>query len=371
MGFRELRRVAYHARRGQFVVGGQLSRYESSNLENPAFGNAHCSVLSLSREHRAIGRRNRDKEIIVKSGSRLEEVLESGQFAVTAEAGAPKGNLPDVMRKKGELLKSSCDALNVTDNQAAVVRMSSLAGCVLLKETGAEPVLQMVVRDRNRLALQSDILGAAALGIRNVLCLAGDHQQLGNHPGAAGVYDIDAVQLIQMMKQLRDEHRVLSGEPIKGDVPLYIGAVANPFADPLELHLVTLAKKIRAGADFIQTQAIFDLPRFVAWMQKVRELGLHEKAHILASVLPIKSIEMARRMFRVVPGIKFPDGLMERIEQAADAKEVGISFCVELIEQLKRVPGVHGVHIMAVAWEDAVPGIVKESGLLPRPARPH
>ena len=306
----------------------------------------------------------------MKSGSRLEKILESGQFAVTAEAGPPKGSLPDGMRKKGELLKSSCDAINVTDNQAAMVRMSSLAGCLLLKETGAEPVLQMVVRDRNRLALQSDILGAAALGIRNVLCLAGDHQRLGNHPTAAGAYDIDPIQLIQMIKTLRDEHRVESGETISGDVPLYIGAVAHPFADPWELHMITLAKKIRAGADFIQTQAIYELPRFIAWMDKVREQGLHEKAHILASVLPIKSVEMARRMRSGVPGMRLPDELVERIERAADAKAEGVSICVEMIEQLKRVPGVHGIHIMAVAGEDAVPGIVKKAGLSPRPEGP-
>jgi methylenetetrahydrofolate reductase (NADPH) len=306
----------------------------------------------------------------VKSGSRLEKILESGQFAVTAEAGPPKGSLPDAMRRKGELLKSSCDAINVTDNQAAVVRMSSLAGCLLLKETGAEPVLQMVVRDRNRLALQSDILGAAALGIRNVLCLAGDHQRLGNHPTAAGAYDIDPIQLIQMIKTLRDEHRVESGETISGDVPLYIGAVAHPFADPWELHMITLAKKIRAGADFIQTQAIYELPRFIAWMDKVREQGLHEKAHILASVLPIKSVEMARRMRSGVPGMRLPDELVERIERAADAKAEGVSICVEMIEQFKRVPGVHGIHIMAVAGEDAVPGIVKKAGLSPRPEGP-
>jgi methylenetetrahydrofolate reductase (NADPH) len=305
----------------------------------------------------------------VKSGSRLEEILESGQFAVTGEAGPPKGSSPDGMRKKGELLRSSCDAINVTDNQAAVVRMSSLAGCLLLMQTGAEPVLQMVVRDRNRLALQSDILGAAALGIRNVLCLAGDHQRLGNHPTAAGAYDIDPIQLIQMIKTLRDDHRVESGETITGEVPLYIGTVAHPFAEPLELHMITLAKKIRAGADFIQTQAIYELPRFMAWMDKVRGQGLHEKAHILASVLPIKSVEMARRMRSGVPGMRLPDELVERIERAADAKAEGIRICVETIEQLKRVPGVHGIHIMAVASEDSVPGIVKAAGLSPRPER--
>jgi methylenetetrahydrofolate reductase (NADPH) len=306
----------------------------------------------------------------VKSGSRLEEILESGQFAVTGEAGPPKGSSPDGMRKKGELLKSSCDAINVTDNQAAVVRMSSLAGCLLLMQTGAEPVLQMVVRDRNRLALQSDILGAAALGIRNVLCLAGDHQRLGNHPTAAGAYDIDPIQLIQMIKTLRDDHRVESGETISGEVPLYIGTVAHPFAEPLELHMITLAKKIRAGADFIQTQAIYEVPRFIAWMDKVREQGLHEKAHILASVLPIKSVEMARRMRSGVPGMRVPDELVERIERAADAKAEGIRICVETIEQLKHVSGVHGIHIMAVASEDSVPGIVKTAGLSPRPQRP-
>ena len=305
----------------------------------------------------------------MKSGSRLEKILESGQFAVTAEAGPPKGSLPDGMRKKGDLLRSSCDAINVTDNQAAVVRMSSLAGCLLIKETGAEPVLQMVVRDRNRLALQSDILGAAALGIRNVLCLAGDHQRLGNHPTAAGAYDIDPIQLIQMLKTMRDEHRAENGETISGEVPLYIGTVAHPFADPWELHMITLAKKIRAGADFIQTQAIYDLPRFIAWMDKVRAQGLHEKAHILASVLPIKSVEMVRRM-REVPGMRVPDELAERIERAADAKAAGARICVELIEQLKQVPGVHGIHIMAMAGEDAVPGIVKDAGLLPRPELP-
>jgi methylenetetrahydrofolate reductase (NADPH) len=293
--------------------------------------------------------------------------LESGQFAVTAEAGAPKGSLPEAMRKKGELLKDWCEALNVTDNQAAVVRMSSFAGCLLLKETGAEPVLQMVVRDRNRLALQSDLLGAAALGIRNVLCLAGDHQQVGNHPGAAGVYDIDAIQLIQMIQGLRDEHRVMSGDKISGEVPLYIGAVTNPFASPFELHMLTFAKKIRGGADFIQTQAIFEVPRFIDWMEKVRERGLHEQVHILASVLPMKSVEMARRMRNGVPGVRVPSELVERIEQAADARAEGTRICIEIIEQLRSVPGVHGVHIMAVAGEDAVPCIVKDAGLSPRP----
>jgi 5,10-methylenetetrahydrofolate reductase len=304
---------------------------------------------------------------IVKSGSKLERVLEGGHFAVTAEAGPPKGSQAEVMLKKGALLKDSCDAVNVTDNQIAVVRMSSLAGCVLLQRSGAEPVLQVALRDRNRLAVQSDLLGAAALGIRNVLCIAGDHPQLGNHPSSMGVYDLDPVQLIQIIKELRDEHRLQNGQFVSGEVPMYIGAVANPTLDKTGLGLLGLRKKIAAGADFIQTQAVFDLESFRAWMAEVRQQGLHERVHILAGVLPIKSLEMAKRMREGIPGLRIPAELLERMEQAADAGAVGARFCVELIEKLRAEPGVRGVHIMAVAWEDAVPRIVEDAGLLPRP----
>jgi methylenetetrahydrofolate reductase (NADPH) len=258
--------------------------------------------------------------------------------------------------------------VNVTDNQLAMVRMSSLAGCVLVQRAGAEPVLQMVVRDRNRLGLQGDILGAAALGIRNVLCLAGDHPWLGNHPSAMGVYDIDPIHLVQMIKTLRDEHRLMNGQSISGEVPMYIGAVTNPTRDSTGLGLLGLSKKVRAGADFIQTQAVFDMPSFRDWMEQARQQGLHERVHILPSVLPIKSLEMARRMREGVPGLRIPEELLLRMEKAPDAKEVGLKFCVELIEQIRAVPGVRGVHIMAVAWEEAVPRIVKEAGLLPRPS---
>jgi 5,10-methylenetetrahydrofolate reductase len=306
----------------------------------------------------------------VKSGSKLEGVLESGQFAVTAEAGPPRGSQAAVMLKKGELLRSSCDAVNVTDNQIAMVRMASLAGCVLVKQAGAEPVLQLALRDRNRLALQSDLLGAAALGIRNVLCLAGDHQQLGNHPSSMGVYDIDPIHLVQMVKKLRDEHALMNGMSISGDVPMYIGAVTNPALDSTGMAMLALRKKIAAGADFIQTQAVFDVPSFRAWMEEVRKQGLDEKVHILPSVLPIKSLEMARRMREGIPGLRIPEELVLRMEKASDASEVGARFAVELIEQIRATPGAHGVHIMAVAWEEAVPRIVEQAGLLPRPARP-
>ena len=303
----------------------------------------------------------------MKSGSNLERILESGQFAVTAEAGPPKGSSPKVVQRKGELLKLCCDALNVTDNQTAIVRMSSLGGCVLLKDMGVEPVLQMVVRDRNRLALQGDILGAAALGIRNVLCLSGDHQKFGNHPTAKGVYDIDSIQFIQMVKTMRDEHKFLNGEEISGDVPFFIGAAANPFADPFEFRVIRLAKKVNAGADFIQTQGIFDMPKFVEWMRMVKDRGLDEKTHILAGLIPIKSVGMARYMRNNVSGLSVPKEIVDRMADAKEPKEEGVKICLETIEQLKEVDGIHGIHIMAVAWEDIVSRIIEEAGLMPRP----
>ncbi|HEC99182.1 MAG TPA: methylenetetrahydrofolate reductase [Proteobacteria bacterium] len=303
----------------------------------------------------------------MKSGSNLEKVLTSGQFAVTAECGPPKGTSAEVVKRKGEMLKSCCDALNVTDNQTAIVRMSSISGCVLLKGLGVDPVMQMVVRDRNRIAIQSDILGAVALGIRNMLCLSGDHQKFGNHPSAKGVYDIDSIQLIQIVKRMRDEKKFLNGEDISGEVPLFIGAAANPFADPFEFRVRRLAKKIKAGVDFIQTQAIFDVERFSRWMAMARDEGLHEKAYILAGVIPIKSAGMARYMASNVAGITVPKEIVSRMAGAKDAKEEGIKIALEIIEQVRAIKGVHGVHIMAVAWEDIVPVIVERAGLMPRP----
>lgn len=305
---------------------------------------------------------------MMKSGSNLEKILSGGQFSVTAECGPPKGTSAKVIQKKGELLKSHCDALNVTDNQTAIVRLSSLSGSVILKQIDVEPVMQMVVRDRNRLAIQSDILGAVALGIRNVLCLSGDHQKFGNHPTAKGVYDIDSMQLLQTLKHMRDEKKFLSGDDISGEVPLFLGAAANPFADPFEFRVTRLAKKIRAGADFIQTQAIFDVPKFIRWMDMVRERGLDQKVHILAGVIPVKSVGMARYMRNNVSGLSVPKELVDRMADAKDAKEEGVKICLEIIEQIKEIKGIHGVHIMAVAWEDIVPGIVEKAGLMPRPA---
>jgi len=303
----------------------------------------------------------------MKAGTNLEKVLESGRFAVTAEAGPPKGTSPAVVQRKGEQLRHCCDAVNVTDNQTAIVRMSSIAGCVLLKSQGVDPVMQMVCRDRNRIAIQSDVLGAVALGIGNILCLSGDHQKFGNHPTAKNVFDIDSIQLIQVLQKMRDEKKFICDEDISGEVPIYIGAAANPFADPFEFRATRLAKKVKAGADFIQTQAIYDLTKFREWMEIIRDRGMDNKTHILAGVIPIRSVGMARYMRDYVSGVSVPDEIITRMEDARDAKEEGVKICLDIIEQLKEIPGVHGIHIMAVGWESIVPEIVEQAGLLPRP----
>ncbi len=303
----------------------------------------------------------------MKAGTNLEKVLDSGGFAVTAEAGPPKGTSAAVIQRKGELLRNCCDAVNVTDNQTAIVRTSSLAGCVILKQQGVDPVMQMVCRDRNRIAIQSDVLGAIALGIGNILCLSGDHQKFGNHPTAKGVFDIDSIQLIQTLKNMRDDKKFLCGEDISGEVPLFIGAVENPFADPFKFRVTRLAKKVRAGADFIQTQAVYDIAKFAEWMEMVTDRGLDEQAHILGGVIPIRSAGMARYMRDYVSGVSVPDEIVTRMEEAKNAKEEGASIALEIIDQLKEIPGIHGIHIMAVGWEDIVPAIVEKAGLLPRP----
>lgn len=303
----------------------------------------------------------------MKSGTNLEKVLDSGAFAVTAEVGPPKSCSAKAVERKGEILKNFTDSLNVTDNQTAIVRMSSIAGCMILKGLGIDPVMQIVCRDRNRIAIQSDILGAVALGIRNFLCLSGDHQRFGNHPTAKNVFDLDSIQLIHTLKLLRDEHKFLCGEDVSGEVPLYIGAAENPYADPFEFRVNRLAKKVRAGVDFIQTQAIYDVPKFAEWMKLIVDQGIHEQTHILAGIIPIKSAGMARYMRDYVSGVSVPAEILKRMEDAKDPKGEGVNIVIEIIEQIKDIPGVHGIHIMAVGWEDSVPIIVEKASLLPRP----
>ncbi|MBC7234410.1 MAG: methylenetetrahydrofolate reductase [Chloroflexi bacterium] len=306
----------------------------------------------------------------MKSGSKLERILESGQFAVTAELGPPKGPDRSVIDRKKELLAGAADAINVTDNQTAIVRLSSAATCAMLCQSGLEPVMQMTCRDRNRLAIQADLFGAVAMGVRNLLCLTGDHQVFGNHPTAKNVYDLDSIQLIAMAKRLRDEGLTLSGEEVEGRMPLFIGGAANPFGDPFEFRVIRLAKKVAAGCDFIQTQCIFDMARFKEWMKRVVDMGLHEKVHILAGIMPLASAGAARYINSNVPGIYVPDPLIKRMSAAGRgraAREEGIKLAAEMIQELREVEGVHGVHIMAVEWEAAIRPIVEMAGLLPRP----
>lgn len=307
----------------------------------------------------------------MKDISILKSVLEKGEFAVTSECGPPKGADAETVLKKAELLKGNVDSVNITDNQTAIVRMSSLAACSLLKAAGMDPVLQVVVRDRNRIALQSDILGASAIGVRNVLCLSGDHQIFGNQPEAMGVYDLDSIQLIKVVKDMRDEGITIGGEALSKAPDLFIGAAANPFADPISFRALRLAKKVAAGADFIQTQCIYNLERFEEWMGMVRDRGLTEKVYILGGVTPLKSAGMARYMKNKVSGMDIPDDVIKRMEGVPKDKqrEEGIRICVETIEKLKDMEGISGVHIMAIEWEEAVAEIAESAGLLPRPVQ--
>jgi methylenetetrahydrofolate reductase (NADPH) len=302
-----------------------------------------------------------------KSGSNLEKLLKRGEFVVTSELGPPRGASREAIEKKAEILKGSADAFNITDCQTAMVRLSSIASGVILINMGMEPVVQMTCRDRNRIAIQSDILGAAALGMKNLLCLTGDHQCFGDHPDAKGVFDIDSIQLLDIVRQMRDEKRFQSGEELKVEPRLFLGAAANPFADPFKFRAIRLAKKIAAGTDFIQTQIIYNIKKFEEWMSIVRDMGLHKKVFILAGVTPIRSLGMAKYMKNNVPGMDVPDEIIKRLEGAGKKKVEGINICLDIIERLRKIEGVAGIHIMAIEWEEIVPEIVERAGLLPRP----
>jgi len=288
---------------------------------------------------------------------------------VTSECGPPRGADSEVVVKKGELLKGYVDAVNVTDNQTAIVRMSSIAACVHLLKIGLEPVMQMVVRDRNRIALQSDIMGAYSLGIRNILCLSGDHQIFGSQPDALNVFDIDSMNLIRTVLTMRTEGKDMSGFDLKTPPNMFIGAAANPFADPFDYRVIRLAKKIDAGADFIQTQCVYNMERFKQWMKLAREEGLTEKVHILPGVTPLKSAGMARYMAKKVAGMDVPEAIIKRMAGVPKEKAIaeGTKICLETIAELREIKGVRGVHIMAIEWEEKVGEIVESAGLLPRP----
>ena len=305
----------------------------------------------------------------MKSGSNLEKVLEAGHFAFTGELGPPRCTDGEEVREKTKFLKGNVDAVNITDNQTAVVRLASWAACLILIQEGLEPNFQMVCRDRNRLAMQADILGAYYHGVRNMLCLTGDHCMFGDHPDAMGVFDIDSIQLINMVKTMRDEGKFQGGADIEHPPKIFIGAAINPFAEPFDWRAHRLAKKIEAGVDFIQTQCIYNMDRFRTFIQQANDMGLTEKAYILAGVTPMKNVGMARYMQKKVPGIEVPEDLIDRLK-GVDKKKVadeGIKIACEQVEEFKEMKGVHGVHMMAIEWEHMVPRIAEEAKVLPRP----
>ena len=311
---------------------------------------------------------------LLKSGSRLERLFARGEFVITGELGPPRSVELEVIEKKCNYLKGCVDAANVTDNQTAIVRISSIAVSKMLLDRGLEPVVQITCRDRNRIAIQSDVLGAYALGLRNILCLTGDHQTFGDHPTAKHVYDLDSIQLLKILKDMRDEKRFAGGEEIRNgkNAPLagpqiFLGAAANPFADPFEFRVIRLAKKVKAGADFIQTQIVYDMDRFKEWLKRARDMGLTEKTKIMAGITPLKSVGMAKYMQKSVAGVILPDSYIDRLSKAAKAAEEGVKIAVEQIQQLRELPGLAGIHLMAIEWEHRVPEIVEKAGLLPRP----
>ena len=297
--------------------------------------------------------------------SGLRGRLATGGFAVTAEIGPPRGADPAALRRKVEPLRGWVDAVNITDNAGAHVRMASWAGSLVAAQAGVEPVMQLTCRDRNRLALQSDLLAAAAMGIPNVLLMTGDHPKFGDHPDAKPVFDLDSVQLLWAARVMRDEGRLLSGRSLTGRPCWLIGAVENPFAPPAGFRAARLAKKAAAGAEFVQTQFVFDVAAFARWMAEIRDLGLDGRCRILAGVGPVRSLRALDHMRTGVPGLYIPDEVDRRLRgvPAGQVAEEGLRVCVEIIQQIREIPGVSGVHVMAPGYEHGIPGILERAGL--------
>jgi methylenetetrahydrofolate reductase (NADPH) len=303
-----------------------------------------------------------------KSGSRLERVLRAGLFAVTAELNPPDSANPEEVYEAALVLSTVCDGINATDASGAHCHMSSVAICALLTRAGYSPVLQVSCRDRNRIAIQGDLLGAAAMGVGNVLCLTGDDVTVGDQPQAKRVFDFDSIQLLRTAVIMRDKGMFLSGRKLTVPPRLFLGAAANPFAPPFDWRPLRLAKKVAAGADFIQTQYCFDVPRLQTFMERVRDLGLHEKVFILVGVGPLRSEKTAEFMRTKVPGVHIPDAIVERLRKTPteQKREEGKRICIEIIQQVREIEGVSGVHVMAYRQEELVAEIIEEAGLLPR-----
>lgn len=301
-----------------------------------------------------------------KSGSRLERVLRSGRFAVTAELNPPDSADPQAVYERALVLSTVCDAINATDASGANCHMSSVGICALLTRAGYEPVYQISCRDRNRIAIQGDLLGAAAMGVKNVLCLTGDGVQAGDQPEAKPVFDLDSITLLRTVRIMRDKGQFLSGRKLEAPPRVFVGAAENPFAPPYDFRPLRLQKKWEAGAEFIQTQFCFDVPRLRAFMERVCDLGLHEKLFILVGVGPLKSARAAEWMRTHVPGVHIPDEVIARLAGASQPQREGKRLCVEIIQQVRAIPGVSGVHVMAYRQEELVAEIIEEAGLLPR-----
>jgi len=306
----------------------------------------------------------------MKTKSNLARVLENGQFVVTAEISSPQNTDFETIRKNANLIKDYVDAFNVPDGQAAVVAMASWAVCLVGIEEGIDAIAHMTCRDRNRIALQMDILALSAYGVNNILCLSGDPIPFGNHPEAKPVFDLDSIQLIRLVKKLRDERKFDNGESLVGTEPkLFIGAAINPFTQPLESAVVRLKDKVTAGADFVQTQPIYNIEEFKKWMELLRAEGLHEEVKILAGITPVTSLSAARYMKTKIPDVDIPEIVIERLKKARnkeEAAEDGLKIAVETIKQLKQIEGVAGVHIMTLQREELIPKICSAASLYPR-----
>jgi methylenetetrahydrofolate reductase (NADPH) len=304
----------------------------------------------------------------MNSGSRLERVLRSGRFAVTAELNPPDSADPQAVYDRALVLASVCDAINATDASGANVHMSSVGVCALLTRAGYEPVMQVSCRDKNRIAIQGDLLGAAAMGVRNLLCLTGDGVQAGDQPESKPVFDLDSISLLRTARILRDQGKFLSGRVLEAPPRFFLGAAANPFVPPLDFRPLRLAKKVEAGAEFVQTQFCFDLSVMRRYMAAVRDLGLDEHVFILAGVGPLRSAKTAEWLRARVPGVVIPDEVIQRLRSvpADRQREEGKRLCVEIIQELREMDGVSGVHVMAYRQEELVAEIIEESGLLPR-----
>ena len=298
------------------------------------------------------------------SPGRLERALRSGRFVVTAELNPPDSANPEDAYARALVLSEVCDAINATDASGANCHMSSMAICALLTRAGYSPVLQISCRDRNRIAIQGDVLGAAAMGVSNILCLSGDGVQTGDHPEAKPVFDLDSTSLLQTIRTMRDEGKFLSGRKITTPPRVFLGAAANPFAPPFDWRPLRLAKKIEAGAQFVQTQYCFDVPLLRTYMEKVRDMGLDEKCFILVGIGPLASARTGRWIRSNVPGVHIPDSIIERLEGAEDQKKEGQQICVDLIQEVKEIKGVAGIHVMAYRQEEFVSEIITASGVL-------